>query len=145
MVKNVNLEKLYTEGSDDNFVYHENNHAEFKITTTAESVLNFTTLFLFVGFLAIYYILYYAFKSAFGSNSTDETVKSHTINVTIITLLLIGSIYFYATLSPANQSDFFNNLGQCFINKVVVLINEVVMFFKIPCYSSRAYGVFITT
>jgi hypothetical protein len=69
------IEEVFTQGKEDNFVYTPNEHAPLKVITTVETLFNFTTLCLFIGFLAIYYILYYTLGSVFNSKFTDDVVK----------------------------------------------------------------------
>jgi hypothetical protein len=128
-------EQVFTEGKDDNFVYTPNEHPKLKVITTVESLFNFTTLFLFIGFLAIYYILYYTLGSVFNSKFTDDVLKSHTINLTIVLLLLCGFLYFYFTLSPFYQSNFFTYLMALFKdemndpNTVVIMTVFLLLFY----------------
>ena len=107
-------EQVFTQGKDDNFVYTPNEHPNFKLITIIETIFNFTTLFFFIGFLAIYYILYYTFSSVFKSKFTDDVINSHTINLTIILLLLCGFLYFYFTLSQFYQTHFFTYIMALF-------------------------------
>ena len=108
------VKQIYTESKETNFVYNSNEHPPFSPLETVESIFNLTTLGLFVGFLAIYFILYNVLSSTLNKNNSNDVIKSHTINLTVVLLLLIGSIYFYLTLSNENQSDLFTHVMALF-------------------------------
>ena len=108
------VKQIYTEGKETNFVYNSNEHPPFSPLETVESLFNLTTLGLFVGFLAIYFILYNVLSSTLNKNNSNDVIKSHTINLTVVSLLLIGSIYFYLTLSNENQSHLFTHIMALF-------------------------------
>jgi len=131
--------QVYTTGEDNNFVYNPSEHPDFRIMTTVESLFNLTTLCLFVGFLAIYFILYYVLSSVFGASIGTDAVKTHTINLTVILLLLIGFLYFYLTLSSQNKSHFFTYVMALFKDEMndpntIVIISLFLVLFYIFVY-----------
>ena len=129
------VKQIYKEGKETNFVYNSNEHPPFSPLEMVESIFNLTTLGLFVGFLAIYFILYNVLSSTLNKNNSNDVIKSHTINLTVVLLLLIGSIYFYLTLSNENQSHLFTHVMALFKdemnnpNTIVVMTIFFLLFY----------------
>jgi hypothetical protein len=130
------VKKIYTEGKDTHFVYNSHEHPPFDPMEAVESVFNLTTLGLFIGFLAIYFILYYILSSIIDNkNYSTDVIKSHTINLTVVLLLFIGFLYFYFTLSKENQSHLFTHVMALFKdemnnpNTIMVMSIFLILFY----------------
>lgn len=88
------------------FLYDPEKHPPLSVTESVSSMFNMTTLIMLIGFLAIYFILYFLLGKVYGPFTPLNKIKGLTINLTCLLLLLFGGLYFYYSLSKHNQDNF---------------------------------------
>jgi len=88
------------------FFYDPDKHPPLSVTETVTSMFNWTTLIMLIGFLAIYFILFFLLGKAYGPFTPLNKIKGLTINLTCLLLLLFGGLYFYYSLEKHQQDNF---------------------------------------
>jgi hypothetical protein len=119
------------------FLYDPDNHPPLSITETVYSLFNTTTLVMLIGFLAIYYILYFLLGKVYKPFTPLNKIKGLTINFTCLLLLLFGGLYFYYSLPENNQKNFIHYVSLLFKdemnnpNTVFIMIEFLLIFYAI--------------
>lgn len=120
-----------------NFFYNPENHPPLSLNTSINSMFNFTTLIMLIGFLAIYFILYFVLGKVYGPFTPLNKIKGLTINLTCLLLLLFGGLYFYYSLSKNNQDNFVRYVMLLFQdemndpNTIIIMIEFILIFYII--------------
>ena len=117
------------------FSFNADEHPPFSPHDIVTSLFNMNSLILFVGFLILYYIFFYGLGKLLGEGVSTELLKTRSINLTSLIILIIGFIYFYYSLPTINQQHFFTYLLVLFklemndINMIGIMILVLIAFY----------------
>jgi hypothetical protein len=93
-----------------NFYFNKNEHPKFSLESQVTSLFNMTSLTLYIGFLIIYFVFYYGLGKMLGAAAAVDILKTRAINLSVLLVVILGSIYFYYSLPAINQKHFFTYL-----------------------------------
>jgi len=118
-----------------NFIFDKEEHPPFSLTSQFTSLVNVTSGIMFVGFLIIYFVLYYGLGKLLGAGVSTDILKTRAINLTVFSMLIVGIVYFYYSLPAINQKHFFTYLMVLFKeemndpNMIGVMIIVLILFY----------------
>jgi len=130
-----NNKKFFVTDPSGNFIFDKEEHPPFSLTSQFTSLVNVTSGIMFVGFLIIYFVLYYGLGKLLGAGVSTDILKTRAINLTVFSMLILGIVYFYYSLPAINQKHFFTYLMVLFKeemndpNMIGVMILVLILFY----------------
>jgi hypothetical protein len=130
-----NNKNFFVKDTSGNFIFDKEEHPPFSLTSQFTSLVNVTSGIMFVGFLIIYFVLYYGLGKLLGAGVSTDILKTRAINLSVFSLLILGIVYFYYSLPAINQQHFFTYLMVLFKeemndpNMIGIMILVLILFY----------------
>lgn len=135
IILSENNKDFFVKDPSGNFIFDEEEHPQLNIASQFTSLVNVTSGIMFVGFLILYFVLYYGLGKLMGVGVSADILKTRAINLTVFLILIVGIVYFYYSLPAINQKHFFTYLMVLFKeemndpNMIGVMLLVLVLFY----------------
>ena len=135
IILSENNKHFFVTDPSGNFIFDEEEHPPLNIASQFTSLVNVTSGIMFVGFLILYFVLYYGLGKLMGLGVSADILKTRAINLSVFLILIVGIIYFYYSLPAINQKHFFTYLMILFKeemndpNMIGVMLLVLVLFY----------------